>query len=234
VKRLSVYALIFSIVFAVFFMGPPLLSMQFGVYPLMKFGDALDILTPLVLIPLYWLLFRISGNTPPSFRENLVFIIIAALWVEGQGMHLTANSIRHLMGGIEGTDIATLSYFYDEVLSHYIWHFGIVGLSLLLIYRQWRSPFVEEMPGYWIPVVSGIIHGFSLFVIVVEAQTAPLGIPYAVVMTLFGIIWGRKRFRNQPLLLFFFITGLVAVVLFAIWGIYWGGLPEFSEVGIID
>jgi hypothetical protein len=68
----------------------------------------------------------------------------------------------------------------------------------------------------------------------VEAQTAPLGIPYAVIMTLFGVIWGRRRFGNQPLLLFYFITGLAAVVLFAIWWIYWGGLPEFSEVGIID
>ena len=233
-KRLSVYALIFSIAFAVFFIGPPLLSMQFRHYPLVKFGDTFDILTPLVLIPLYWLLFRINGNTPPGFKENLVFIIIAAMWVEGQGMHLAANSIRHLMDGMEGTDVFTLSYFYDEVLSHYLWHFGIVGLSLLVIFRQWRNPFAEEMSGYWLPSISGIIHGFSLFVIVVEAQTAPLGIPYAVIMTLFGIIWGRKRFGHQPLLRFFFVTGLVAVVLFAIWGIYWGGLPEFSEVGIID
>ncbi|MFC1901276.1 hypothetical protein ACFLYN_06780, partial [Chloroflexota bacterium] len=218
----------------VFFMGPPLLGMQFGAYPLMKFGDVFDILTPLVLIPLYWMLFRINGNTTPSLRENLVFIIIAALWVEGQGMHLAANSIGHLAGAMEDTDIFRLTYFYDEVLSHYLWHFGIVGLSVLVIYRQWRNRFIEDMTASWLPIVSGIIHGFTLFVIVVEAQTAWLGIPYAVIMTIFGLIWGRKRFRNQPLLLFFFITGLVAVVLFIGWGIYWGGLPEFSEVGIID
>ncbi|MFC1921477.1 hypothetical protein ACFLYQ_07125 [Chloroflexota bacterium] len=200
----------------------------------MKAGDVFDILTPLVLIPLYWMLFRLDENKAPGFRENILFIILAAFWIEGQGMHLAANSIGHLTGAMEGSDLYRLSYFYDEVLSHYLWHFGIVGLSALVVFRQWRNPFNEDKPVLWLPVLAGIIHGFTLFVIVVEAQTAPLGIPYAVLATLFGVIWGRKRFRQQPLLLFFFITGVVAVVLFIIWAIIWGGLPEFSAVGIID
>ena len=35
-------------------------------------------------------------------------------------------------------------------------------------------------------------------------------------------------------LTFFFTAFVVATVLFLAWGIRWGGLPEFSEVGIID
>jgi hypothetical protein len=41
------------------------------------------------------------------------------------------------------------------------------------------------------------------------------------------------RYRYQPLLLFFFIACLVATLFLVGWGSYWGGLPEFSEVGII-
>ncbi len=56
-------------------------------------------------------------------------------------MHLAANSISHLMEEMKHSDAYTLTHFYDEVLSHSLWHVGIVGLSALLLYRQWRNPF---------------------------------------------------------------------------------------------
>jgi len=56
VSRLSRLILVFSVLFAVFFMGPPLPGVQFGPYPLMKVAELFDLLTPLILIPLYWLL----------------------------------------------------------------------------------------------------------------------------------------------------------------------------------
>ena len=149
-------------------------------------------------------------------------------------MHLAANSVHHLLNEMEGSDAYSLAYFYDEVLSHYIWHLGIFGLSTLIIVRQLRNPFVEKHTMSWTVILAGIVHGFTMFVIVVEAGTALLGVTFVIAVTLFGSIWGWKRFSYQPLLLFFFITCLVAILFFVGWGIYWGGLPEFSEVGIID
>ena len=35
-------------------------------------------------------------------------------------------------------------YFYDEILSHYIWHLRLIRLSALLIYRQWQNPFIKQ------------------------------------------------------------------------------------------
>jgi hypothetical protein len=49
----------------------------------MKIGDVFDIFTPLVLIPLYWLLFRLDINKTPSLEENLIFMVLAAFWVAG-------------------------------------------------------------------------------------------------------------------------------------------------------
>ncbi|MFC1871892.1 hypothetical protein ACFLYF_05825 [Chloroflexota bacterium] len=149
-------------------------------------------------------------------------------------MHLSANSIGHVLKGIEGSDPYDLTYFYDEVLSHYLWHFGIFGLSALIIFRQLKHPFSERRPLLWLFILAGIIHGFTLFVIVVEAGTVFIGVPYVVLVTLFGLIWGWKRFGQHPLLLFFVVTSLVTTLFIVGWGIYWGGLPEFSEVGIID
>jgi len=233
-KCLSIITLIFAIAFAVFFMAPPFLTKQFGFYPLMKVGDVFDIFTSLVLIPLYWLLFRLNVDKAPSLTGILTFLLFVTLWVAGQSMHLAANSIGHLLNEMEGSDAYRLTYFYDEFLSHYMWHLGIFGLSAIVLIRQLINPFTENQAISWIMILAGIIHGFTLFVIVIEAGTALLGMTYVIVVTLFCLIWGWKRFSYQPLLLFFFVTCLVATMFFIGWGAYWGGLPEFSEVGIID
>lgn len=199
----------------------------------MKLKDVADVFTPLVIIPLYWLLFQLSPEKKFSLREGFLFMIFAALWVEGQGMHLSANSIGGLLQEATEADVYSLTLFYDEVLSHYIWQLGMVGLSTLILIRQWHHPLPVERS--WLPLdlVAGVIHGFMFFVIVVEARTAPLGIPFAIAITLVGLIWGRNELRKQPLLAFYLASYGVAILFFMGWALYWGGLPQFSEVGII-
>ena len=233
-KRLSGLVLVFSLLFFVFFVGPPFLNMQFSPYPLMKVGDVFDLFTSLILIPLYWSLYWFGGKRPIGLRGSLIFMVFTALWVAGQSMHLTGNSLGHLLEGMKGTDVYRLTNFYDEVLSHYLWHFGIFALSAVLIYRQWRNPSAERQILSWVVILAGIIYGFAQFMIVIEGATAPMGVPFAVLAALFILVWGRKSLKKQPLLLFFLTAYLLAMVLFIGWGIYWGGLPEFSQVGIID
>jgi hypothetical protein len=233
-KRVTVLTLVFSIAFLVFFFGPPFLSKQFGPYPLMKVGDVFDLFTPLVLIPLYWCLFQLDGNRPIGMKGSILFMIIVAIWVAGQGIHLAANSISHLLENMAGSDAYNLTNFYDEVLSHYLWHFGVLMLSAVLIYRQWKNPLDQSQPVLWALIVAGIIYGFAYFALVIEGATTPMGVPFAVLAALLILIWGRKNLKQQPILVFFLAAYLLSVLLFAGWGIYWHGLPEFSKVGIID
>jgi hypothetical protein len=233
-NRLSRLTLVFSILFAVFIVSPALFNKQFGPYPLMKTGDVIDVFTPLVLIPLYWAMFQVRREATSTPRETVVFLILAAFWAAGQGMHLSANSIGHLLEGAQESDVYTLTHFYDEVLSHYLWHIGLVGLAALLVYRQWQHPFTGEGSGLGLAVLAGLIYGVIYFMAIIEAATAPLGIPFAILVVVFTLVWGRKKLRQQPLLVFFFVACLVATLLFAAWAIYWGGLPQFSQVGIID
>lgn len=233
-KRLPLLTFVFSLAFAIFFIAPAFLSKQLGFYPLMKTGDLLDTFTPLVLIPLYWLMFRANGNKIPGIAESVIFVILAALWVEGQGMHLAASSIGHLLKGVPATDAYGLAIFYDEVLSHYMWHAGVIGLSALLVIGRWRNRPAERQPAKWLSVLAGVIYGFTFFIITIEGATTILGVPFAALFTLFCLIWGRKNLRHQPLFLFFVISYLTAAILFSGWAIRWGGLPEFSQVGIIE
>ena len=73
-RRLSWLTLAFSVLFAIFITSLPFLSRSFGPYPLMKTQDAIDLFTPLVLIPVYWLLFRLESAKPPSAREIIALL----------------------------------------------------------------------------------------------------------------------------------------------------------------
>jgi hypothetical protein len=239
-SRLYRLLLIFAILFAVLLMGPAFFGSPFGPYPLMEQGDVLDLLTPLILIPIYWLLLELAPENPPSRGENLLFLVLAVLWVDGHGMHLAANSVGHLLKDLAGSDVYTLTDFYDEVLSHYLWHFSVVALAVLLLYRQWRHPFSDENKGLVLGIIAGLVYGFVFFAMVVEAQTSPLGVPFALLVPVFALVWGRKEFKRQPVLVFFTIACLLALGFFVGWAIYWRDLPEllpeFSHpvVGIID
>jgi hypothetical protein len=222
--------LIFAIAFAVLIITPAFLSRQFSPYPLMKTGDVTDVLTPLILIPLYWMLFKL--NTPASTRDTIIFLIFAALWVEGQGMHLSANSIGHLLEDVKDTNIFTLTHFYDEVLSHYLWPIGLVALTALIIWHQIQNPYSNTLTSLRVEAIAAVIYGITYFIIVIEAGTVLLGVPFAIIVSIVGLLW-RRQLRQQPVTAFFFAAHLLANILFVIWFIRWGGFPQFSELGLI-
>jgi hypothetical protein len=239
-KRISLLALVFAFATVVFLLLLIFFRIPFGLYPLMSYQDALDILTPLVLIPLYWLLFQSAAGRSASRGEELAFIILSAVWVLGHGMHLAANSIDNLIenmakqGAVDvtGTGIYQLTYFFDEHLSHYTWHIGILGLAALIIYREWRQP-AGVKTVWWASGLASFLYGITLFLIFLEGQTVPLGLPAVTIFAVLALIWGRKRMAQQPVLAFFAIACGLAVVLFAGWGLYWGGFPQLSDVGLI-
>ena len=237
VNKKSLTTLVFAVLFAVFFLLLIMFRIPFPLYPLISYQDVFDLFTPLVLIPLYWVLFKYTDSGGSHQGEEIAFIVLSSIWVLGHGMHLAANSIDNLAEGlarkqlldITGSDIYALTYFLDEHLSHYLWHFGIVGLASLLVYREWRYPAAEKMT-WWATVLAGLISGITYFCIFVEGQTVLLGFPFTFIITLLTLIWGRRKAARQPVFAFFFIACLVAFVLMAGWGLYWGGFPEIMDV----
>jgi hypothetical protein len=235
-KRLSLLTLIFAILSLVFFILLIFFRIPFPIYSHMSYQDAIDILTPVALIPIYWLLFRYSTSNRPSLPEEFAFVVLAALWVEGQGMHLSANSISNLIVDLPhnqpvdftATDVFNLTYFFDEHLGHYLWHIGVLGLAALLIYREWRQP-AGVATAWWAAVSAGLLYGFTYFAIFLEGQTLALGLPFAFLVVLFTLIWGRNKLARQPVLGFFFVACLVAALLFTAWGLYWGGFPQIMD-----
>lgn len=232
-QTLHRFILAFAILYAFFLIAPALLSQQFAPYALLKNGDILDLLTPLVLLPLYWLMLEHGGVGESTARERLVFVILAAAWAMGQGMHLGANAVGHLLVGSEQTNAYALNHFLDEDLSHYIWHLASIGLIVLLLVRQTRAPFADERSSFVMEGIAALLYGLTYFIVTIEAGTLAMGLPFAIVLVLFGFL-RRTQLRQQPLAAFFVFAMLLALILFAGWGLYWRGFPEFSQVGIIQ
>ena len=236
-KRVSLLTLAFAVLFLVFLNLLIVLRVKFPYYPLVSLQDIFDILTPVVLIPIYWQLFKGTSKAGPA--SNILFLVLAAIWVEGHGIHLSANSIHNLFDALarspstdlKSTDVFRLTYFFDEELGHDIWYTGILGMAAFLIYQAWHNPIGQTT---W-PVVllAGLIHGFSYFAIFIEGQLVVLGLPFAAAVVALSLIFGREKLPAQPVLAFFFVASLVAFLLFAGWGLYWRGFPQFSDVGII-
>jgi len=224
------FILVFAMAFAVFILVPPLLGQPFPLYPQMHWADVFDLFTPFFLIPLYWSLFTNSGRTRRSHEQVIIFLLLAVLWVSGQAMHLAANSINNLLGA-GGTEVHQLTHFYDEVLSHYFWHIAIVGLSIQLLLA---GPTTKDRSTRWSLIApAGFLYGVTCFLAFTEGATVPFGFP-AVAIILLGILtWRRNYIRVDNLTAFFFSGYLIAVLLFTVWGFYWGGFPEFTEVGLL-
>jgi hypothetical protein len=155
-------------------------------------------------------------------------------------MHLSANSINNLAEGmaknrllnILDTNVYQLAYFFDEHLSHFMWHLGVIGLAALIVFRQWSKP-AEATTNWWLVVPAGILYGFTCFCFFLEGQTVILGFPFAAIITLVILIWQRKALRQRPLMAFFLVSFLVAALFFTGWGVYYQGFPQFSDVGLI-
>ncbi len=107
-KRLSLLTLVFALLSLVFIILLVFLRIKFPAYPLVSYQDAFDVLTPLVLIPIYWLLFKHAGGERTSQAEEISFLVVAALWVEGQAMHLSANSINNLSAALARTGVVDI------------------------------------------------------------------------------------------------------------------------------
>ena len=235
-KRLSILTLVFALLSLTFFLLLIFLRIPFPAYLLMSIQDAIDVLTPLVLIPIYWLMFRDVSQGKASSASEIFFMIMSAFWVLGQGMHLSSNSINNLIGNlaknqvidVTTTDIYHLTYFYDEYLGHYLWHIGVVGLTALLIYESWRNP-AQEKTDWRLVVPAGVLYGFTCFCFFLEGNTLILGLPFVTIVTMLDLGWGRKRLAHQPILAFFFVACLLAFLMFVGWRLYWGCFTPILE-----
>ena len=142
--NLSGWLLFYAVIYAVFHILP--VFMNFEVSNKIMVGDLFDLATPFVmLLTIYAIQRRLRQTMPLSDVGrcqriiSLLLIIGAIIFVEGHGMHLSANAIARHLTQMPGTPLYAATYFFDETLGHILWDGGILVMTVGLLWLSLSS-----------------------------------------------------------------------------------------------
>ncbi|HEX4698640.1 MAG TPA: hypothetical protein VH857_04660 [Actinomycetes bacterium] len=180
-----------------------------------RWADWVDLLTPYVVTGAVGGALRAGGASRGVWT---LYWFAAILYTQGHGIHLAGNSVDNALPGNPQP-----AYLWDEEAGHWLWFVGfyllVVALALALADRRMR--------GGPLAYVLSLLVGFTSFTNSVEGQTPWLGIGAGVVFAVWGVLT-RDGLGRLLLTAYGF-----SLVLFAIFGIWQGGFPEFSQLGWI-
>lgn len=231
--RVALALLGFAAALTVFLLFPPLLLGQIGPVPGFTGQEAADLLTPLIAMPLLVLAIELTGGA--TTRSRVILVSFIALWVAGQGIHLTANAIGDVFSegperdAFYATAVGRLDHFLDEDLSHWMWHVAWVGLlgALLLAGVRGAGEAGRTSRGTMaIATVAGILHGFTWFVVSDEGETWPLAIPATIVVLVLAFLMRHRGGAGRVVTTFLIVGAVVTLALYAIWIAYAGWYPQ--------
>jgi hypothetical protein len=180
-----------------------------------RWADWIDLATPYV----------VTGAAAGALRAArasrgtwTVFWFATVLYTQGHGIHLAANSIGNAVAGKQQP-----TYLWDEHVGHYLWYLGfallVAALASTLAERRHRGGIGAHL--------LALLVGFTNFTNSVEGQTPILGIALAVVFVAWGVVT-RDGLGRVLLTAYGF-----SLLLFAAFGFWQGGFPEFSTLGWI-
>lgn len=236
--RLPLALLAYALALALLLVVPPFLKTSVGPPAGFTLQEAADLFTPVVAIPLAWLVVELAGGV--GRLGTLAFLVLAAAWIEGQAIHLAANAIGDAFspGGAEAfyaTVPGDLDHWLDEVLSHWLWHGAWVGIALLQLAAGRHAVAGPGRSAMRIATLGGLVIGATFFVVTVEGVTTPLGIPCSIAILAWTIIELRRGPAGRPVVAFSLASAATTLAGYAAWATLNGGaLPEFSNVGLFS
>jgi len=244
---LCFWLLAYGFFFAYFHIIPPFLK-AFLKSPL-TWGDTLDFLTPFAVVPLAYILYsranKILHSGQPQQSSHIALrispkVLLAIgflLFVDGHGLHLSANSIARLLHNMKESELYKAAYLFDEIISHFMLDGGVFLISVALIIAAFKISFKSlTWKNFAFLSLGAAFYGFAFTANGIEGQTVVFTFPAAGVGFLLTILlyFHRKKEGNQNPFIFFFMSGyLLSLILFAYWGISRSGFPQFSELGWI-
>lgn len=208
--------LAYAVALTIFLLVPPTLKATVGPPRGFTLQEAAHLFTPVVVIPLAWLVLDRAGGL--RGRTLVAFLIIGAVWVEGQGLHLGTNAIGDVFpsgparDAFYATDAGDLDHWLDEVLSHWMWHLAWAALSVLMLWTATRPSVAQPRPVRGaMTVLAGLLHGITFFFVTAEGATTALGIPLSIVL----LGWGGRQLRRgsaHPIVWFLVVASATTVL----------------------
>jgi hypothetical protein len=178
-----------------------------------RWADWVDLLVPYAVVGSAA---AVLASVRAGPRAWTLLVASGLLYTQGHGIHLAANSIAN----VEPSDAVHL---WDETVGHWLWYGGLAGLVATLAYALDDVPWSRSIWG----AAGSVAFGLTIFTNSVEGGTVMLGLASGAVF----VAWGLRRRGRAPELLVPAYAVTIACLLG--WGLYWGGFPQFSELGWI-
>jgi hypothetical protein len=183
-------------------------------------GVRADLATPFfVVAAAAFLLFALGAGTPAL----ALGLVASVAYVDGHGIHLAASEIHSLHPTGEVLEVAD---FWDEHFGHIEKHLGWIGLLAAFCLAEGLRPRRPVVPNNTALLTVALL-GFTLFTSTVEGGTWWLALAGAVVFGAWALL------RPGPLVAACAAALLLASLLIAVWVIWQGGVPQFSDVGLL-
>ena len=145
-------------------------------------------------------------------RGWIIALVGAALYVQGHGINVAANSI----GNARGDEAPT--HLWDEVVGHWLWYAGVA----LLVVALARAVHAAARP---LALLLALASGLTWTTNALEGTTAVGSL--AVAAALAGWGWRRRAEGTGQLLLAAFGTSAALLTAYGLWHL---GFPAPSEV----
>ena len=220
---LAVTLLGLALALLVFLLAPPFLKSDVGLVHGFTGQELMDLFTPVVAMPLLVVAFELTGRM--SLRLRVLLVVLVSAWVVGQAIHLATNAIGDLFpAGAPRTEFygrseGDLDHWFDEILSHWLWHVAWLALLGTLLWIGTRRPAVDARPlggALVVGAAAGLVHGFTWFVVTDEGGTWLLALPAtALLLALSWLL--RHSDPNRVIVTFLTLGSLVTLALYAIW-----------------
>lgn len=203
-----------------------------------------------VLTPIYIAFLLTLWNTMQKYGAprwlGASFLVLSMAFIYGQGMHTTGNAIDTFATEVSDyreilpKDLYSLSFFLDGRLSYLVLFAAVVGL--VGCWYAWNQgalapPLLPELPLILIPI--GLLYGVTMAYAVLEAGMVWIIIPIVLLLMWMWLWFWRRSGRSlggyaghRPFTIFVAVMTLVAVAVLIGWGLYFGGFPQPSEVGL--
>ena len=174
-----------------------------------RWVDWTTLVTPYVVVGSALAALRAAGS---DRRGWTIALVGCALYVQGHGINLAANSISNVRGDQAPT------HLWDEVVGHWLWYAGVA----LLVVALARTVEVRGRP---VAVLLAVATGLTWTTNALEGTTASGSLVVAGVLA--G--WGWRRRAEGTGLLLMVTFGLSTVLLLA-YGLWHLGFPAPSEL----
>lgn len=175
-----------------------------------RWVDWITLLTPYAVVGCAFAALRAAGT---DRRGWVTALAGAALYVQGHGINVAANSISNARGG------QAPAHLWDEVVGHWLWYAGVA----LLVVALARSVDAAVRPA---ALLLAVASGMTWTTNALEGTTAVGSL--AVAAALAGWGWRRRAEGTGQLLLAAFGTSTALLTAYGFWHL---GFPAPSELG---